>query len=103
MNKFRNKLENQKMILSKRLEKEPKTAIIQRRRSRFPRRFNQKLRQMLLFARADQQMKDVVDAIERLDDGVYGQCVVCGEKIEPNRLKALPTTTHCWNCQHETP
>jgi RNA polymerase-binding transcription factor DksA len=101
MKKFRKKLEKQKMILSKRLEKEPKKAVIQRRRSRFPRRFNQKLRQTLLFALAEQQIKDVDDAIERLGDGVYGQCIACGEKIEPNRLEALPTATHCWGCQHE--
>ena len=101
MKKFRKKLEKQKTVLSKRLEKEPQTAFIQPRRSSFPRRFNQKLRQTLLFARADQQIKAVEDAIERLDDGVYGQCVVCGEKIEPNRLEALPTATHCWSCQHE--
>jgi RNA polymerase-binding transcription factor DksA len=103
MKKFRKKLEKQKMILSKRLGKEPQKAVIQRRRSRFPQRFNQKLRQTLLFARADRQMKDVVDAIERLDEGAYGKCIVCGENIEPNRLEALPTATHCWSCQHEKP
>jgi RNA polymerase-binding transcription factor DksA len=103
MKKFRKKLENQKRMLLKRLGKEPQKTVIQRRHSRFPRRFNQKLRQTLLSARADQQMKDVVDAIERLDDGVFGKCVVCGEKIEPNRLEALPTATHCWSCQQDKP
>ena len=103
MKKFREKLEDQKMILLKRLEKEPQKAVIKQRRSRFSRRFNQKLRQALLFTRADQQMKAVEDAIERLDEGVYGKCVVCGEKIEPNRLEALPTATHCWSCQQDKP
>jgi RNA polymerase-binding transcription factor DksA len=103
MKKIRKKLENQKLILLKRLDKEPKRAIMQRRPSRDPKRFDQKLRQTLLFARADRQMKDVVNAIERLDEGAYGKCIVCGENIEPNRLEALPTATHCWSCQHEKP
>ena len=103
MKKFREKLENRKTILLKRLEKEPQKAVIKRRRSSFSRRFNQKLRQTLLFSRADQQMKAVEDAIERLDEGVYGKCVVCGEKIESNRLEALPTATHCWRCQQDKP
>jgi RNA polymerase-binding transcription factor DksA len=101
MNKFRKQLEKQKMILSKRLEKDPKEMLFQGRRSRMQRGRNRNLRQKLLIARADQQMDDVIDAIDRLDQGIYGQCVVCGEKIEPNRLEALPTITHCWKCRQE--
>jgi RNA polymerase-binding transcription factor DksA len=103
MKKIREKLEKQKTILLLRLNKEPNTAQMQLHRLKPPRRFNRKLRKTLLFARAEQQMKDVEDAIERLNDGVYGQCVVCGEPIQLNRLEALPTATHCWSCQHETP
>jgi RNA polymerase-binding transcription factor DksA len=101
MKKFRKKLEKQKTILLERLDNEPNRAIMQRRRSMISRRFNQKLRQMLLFARANQQMKAVDDAIERIDQGVYGQCVACGETIDSNRLEVLPTTTYCWRCQQE--
>lgn len=34
-------------------------------------------------------------ALERIDDGSYGRCEVCGEPIEPERLDALPYTTLC--------
>lgn len=34
-------------------------------------------------------------ALERIDDGSYGRCEVCGEPIEAERLDALPYTTLC--------
>ena len=101
MKKFRQRLEKQKTILSRQLKKKSKKAQNQLHQLRTPRRFNQRFHQTLLFARANQQMKDVDSAIERLDDGIYGQCIVCGEDIEPHRLKVLPTVTHCWRCQQD--
>jgi RNA polymerase-binding transcription factor DksA len=98
---LRQKLEKQRTVLARRLEKEPHTTFITPRHFRTFRRNKQKLRKSLLFAHAKQQIKAVEDAIERLDDGVYGQCVVCGEPIQPNRLEALPTAKHCWSCQHK--
>lgn len=101
MKKFRKQLEKQKAILSKRLKKEPIEEQKKPRSTKVPWKFNQRLRQTLLFALAGQQMKDVTNAIERLDEGIYGVCVACGKNIEPNRLEAMPTATHCWDCQHE--
>jgi DnaK suppressor protein len=101
MKKIRKQLEEQKAILVKRLKNEPVDEHKQPHRSRVPWRFSQKLRQTLLFALAGQQIEEVTDAMDRLDDGVYGVCVVCGEMIEPNRLEVLPTTTRCWDCQHQ--
>lgn len=37
-------------------------------------------------------------AIGRIDNGGYGVCVVCGEKIPKKRLKILPYTDICVNC-----
>lgn len=34
---------------------------------------------------------DVVDALEKMDEGVYGICEVCSEPIPLDRLKALPS------------
>jgi len=84
-----------------RLENDPIDEIDRSRGLKIPRRFGQKLRQTLLHALADQQVRDVKNAIERLDEGVYGVCVVCGGKIAPDRLEAIPTATHCWDCQPE--
>ena len=38
-------------------------------------------------------------AMERLDDGSYGTCEVCGEEIAPKRLLAIPEATTCVRCQ----
>jgi len=40
-------------------------------------------------------------ALARIDDGSYGECVVCGEIIGEPRLKARPVTTHCIDCKTE--
>ncbi len=38
---------------------------------------------------------DVVRALEKLDDGTYGTCDVCGSPIGPGRLEALPWAVLC--------
>jgi len=40
-------------------------------------------------------------ALDRLDDGAYGICEVCGEDINEKRLIARPVTTHCIDCKTE--
>ena len=37
-------------------------------------------------------------ALERIDDGVYGQCVECEARIPKARLNAIPFTPHCVKC-----
>ena len=38
---------------------------------------------------------DVVRAMEKLDDGTYGFCDVCGRPIPAGRLEALPWAVLC--------
>ena len=38
-------------------------------------------------------------ALERIDDGTYGICDMCGEDISIPRLKARPVTTQCIQCK----
>ncbi len=38
-------------------------------------------------------------ALERMDDGDYGDCEDCGEKINETRLKAIPWAPLCIECQ----
>jgi RNA polymerase-binding transcription factor DksA len=98
---FRKKLERQKTVLAKRLEKNPSKESRRPRTMKAVRRFGTKMRRKLLYALASQQMEEVRDAIERLDDGVYGICFVCGQEIAPNRLQVMPTATYCWACQQD--
>ena len=38
-------------------------------------------------------------ALDRLNDGDYGICVECGERIAPARLRAMPEVATCVRCQ----
>jgi RNA polymerase-binding transcription factor DksA len=42
-----------------------------------------------------ENLKDVDDAIAKLDDGSYGRCEVCGEPIAEARLEAMPSARTC--------
>ena len=37
-------------------------------------------------------------ALERIEDGSYGQCEECGVRIPKTRLNAIPYTTLCVKC-----
>lgn len=37
-------------------------------------------------------------ALEKIENGTYGECVTCGEDIDPKRLAAVPYATQCINC-----
>jgi len=47
----------------------------------------------------NQRLTQVRAALKRLDEGKYGICARCGNEINPERLKAIPYTTLCVNCQ----
>lgn len=40
-------------------------------------------------------------ALGKLEDGTYGQCESCGERIGVGRLKASPFATLCIGCKEE--
>ena len=44
---------------------------------------------------AGETLKQARDALRRIDDGSYGQCIDCGRRIEPARLEAVPWTPYC--------
>ncbi|WP_116131152.1 TraR/DksA family transcriptional regulator [Tropicimonas sp. IMCC34043] len=39
-------------------------------------------------------------ALDRIDNGSYGDCVRCGEPISEPRLDLLPFTPFCADCAH---
>jgi len=43
----------------------------------------------------------ILNALEKIDDGDYGICEVCEEKIPIKRLKAIPDARYCIACQTE--
>lgn len=46
-------------------------------------------------------LKKINEAIQRIENGTYGQCESCEEPIEVRRLQARPTTTLCIACKEE--
>ncbi len=43
-------------------------------------------------------LEEVREALERLDAGSYGLCLMCGTSIAKNRLQAIPHARHCIDC-----
>jgi DnaK suppressor protein len=41
------------------------------------------------------------EALERIEDGSFGICEVCGKQISEKRLMARPVTTLCIECKTE--
>jgi DnaK suppressor protein len=39
------------------------------------------------------------EALERIEDGTYGVCEICGGDISEKRLRARPVTTMCIACK----
>jgi DnaK suppressor protein len=44
------------------------------------------------------RLKDVNDALQKIEDGTYGICEVCGKPIEEDRLEANPAARTCKAC-----
>jgi DnaK suppressor protein len=49
----------------------------------------------LLVETVEDQRRLVLEAIARLDDGSYGRCLVCGARIDDERLEARPSVATC--------
>lgn len=47
------------------------------------------------------ELGSIENALERMKDGSYGTCEICGGKIPLARLQALPYATMCISCQRE--
>jgi DnaK suppressor protein len=55
----------------------------------------------ILSDRDRMKIKQIDDAIERVDDGTYGVCESCGLEIAEQRLDAMPLTRLCRDCQQD--
>ncbi|TWC31751.1 TraR/DksA family transcriptional regulator [Pseudomonas sp. SJZ079] len=54
-----------------------------------------------LLAEAEAGMRKVGLAKLRLVEGTYGDCLRCGEPIEPARLQVLPASEYCLRCAEQ--
>ncbi len=47
------------------------------------------------------QLREVEEALRKLDNQTYGLCTKCGKPIDPARLEALPQATLCLTCKNQ--
>jgi len=48
-----------------------------------------------------QLLQMVENALSRIREGSFGECVHCGNEINTKRLEAVPWTRHCIECQEK--
>ncbi len=48
--------------------------------------------------RDQKTIREIDAALQRMAEGIYGECALCENEIGINRLRALPTTTLCIEC-----
>ena len=51
-----------------------------------------------LTERGQTLLRQIDDALERIDVGTFGECERCGNDIGQGRLKAMPTAALCIDC-----
>lgn len=67
-------------------------------------RANNAYNREFMFALSDterQILLEIDEALLRLDNGKYGTCLNCEESIPRTRLKAVPWTRYCIDCQEQ--
>ncbi len=52
--------------------------------------------------RESRLIEKVEDALQRIEDGSFGICMLCGAEIPIKRLKARPVATHCIECKEKS-
>jgi RNA polymerase-binding protein DksA len=50
---------------------------------------------------SEQVLKQIEEALGRIDEGTFGTCARCGREIPEERLEARPWATLCIDCQRE--
>jgi DnaK suppressor protein len=57
-----------------------------------------------LFSQSNSERQTLLmvdNALDRIREGTFGECIACGTEINPKRLEAVPWTRHCIECQEK--
>ena len=52
-----------------------------------------------LSERGREKLREIEEALERIEDGSFGRCELCDAKIPKGRLKVMPFSTTCVACK----
>lgn len=58
-------------------------------------------KQLAIGEQVDAQIKDVQEALGRIEDGSFGKCLICGTAIPDERLEARPMARYCLEHQKQ--
>lgn len=47
----------------------------------------------------EKQLKNIGEALAKIEAGTYGLCEKCGKEIDVDRLRAYPSAKNCMNCR----
>lgn len=47
------------------------------------------------------EIQMIDDALVRIEEKRFGDCVVCGDAVDRKRLEAVPWAKHCLSCQEK--
>ena len=62
----------------------------------------QEREKLFYFLKRESEYLQYLDrAVEMMDDGTFGICKTCEQKIAEERLKEVPYTSQCFNCKSE--
>ena len=53
---------------------------------------------VMLMEQEREKIRLLNDALNRVYDGIYGNCETCGELIKENRLDVIPYAKNCFDC-----
>jgi len=56
---------------------------------------------MAIAANKQEALQEIDEALDRIDEGAYGLCEICGEKIPQKRLSAKPSARTCLKCAEQ--
>jgi RNA polymerase-binding transcription factor DksA len=48
------------------------------------------------------ELRDIENALKRIETGIFGKCTSCGVEIESKRLQAVPYAAKCIECANES-
>jgi len=54
-----------------------------------------------LIQNEQETLRDIEDALAKIEDGTYGVCESCESPIQKTRLKALPQARLCLDCKRQ--
>lgn len=104
LGEIRNDLEQQRSTIQRRIDEEEASMqgeTTNPDRTDLAHAYDLRQRRSAMLDNLEEQLNQVVQALERLDQGTYSKCTNCGQQITPGRLKAMPQATLCIRCQEQ--